>query len=154
MLLVGNWALMSTRSAKVHERKLNVNLTSKCIFHPRSLVWAGAILHQFKKLQLQLYYQKKIIRTLKDIKNQSYFMHKMNRLLAQVVSWYNFKLIWLHRFLVIKTLKRKIKLTLTGEVEKQGFQAVATPHNITINNKLNFHYLLTLYVVLQKKDKI
>ena len=88
-------------------------------------------------------YQKKIISALKDIKNQSYFMHKMNCLLVQVVSWYNFKLIWLHRFLVIKTIKQTIKPTPTGEIKKQGTQAVATPHNIKINNKLNFHYLLT-----------
>ena len=69
----------------------------------------------------------------------------MNRSLVAVVSGYNFKLIWLHRFLVIKTIKRRIKLTgtPTGEVKKQGTQAVATPHDITINNKLNLHYLLT-----------
>ena len=79
-------------------------------------------------------------------------MHKMNRLLVAVVSWYNFKLIWLHRFLAIKTIKRKIKLTPTGEVEKQGTQAVATPHNITINNKLNLRYLLNVFEFLRKKN--
>ena len=69
-------------------------------------------------------------------------MNKMNRSLVAVVSWYNFKLIWLHRFLVIKTIKRNI--TPTGEVAKQENQAEASPHNITINNKLNLHYLLML----------
>ena len=78
---------------------------------------------------------------LEDIKNQSYFTYKMNRSFVVVVSWYKFKLIWLHRSLVSKTVKRKIKLTPTGAVEKQDTQAVATAHNITINNKLNLHYL-------------
>ena len=52
---------------------------------------------------------------------------------------------------MIKKIKRRIKPT--GEVKKQGTQAVATPHNITINNKLNLHYLLTFYQVLHKKKK-
>ena len=71
-------------------------------------------------------------------------MHKMNRSLVAVVSWYNFKLISLHRQIVIKTITRKIYLTPTVEVEKQGNQAVATPLNITINNKLNLHYLVNV----------
>ena len=45
-------------------------------------------------------------------------MHEINRSLVAVVSWYNFKLIWLHRSLVSKTTKRKIKLTPTGKVKK------------------------------------
>ena len=55
-------------------------------------------------------------------------MHKMNRSLVAAVSGYNFKLIWSHRFLVIKTIKRRIKPTgtPTGEVKKQETQAVAT----------------------------
>ena len=83
-------------------------------------------------------------------------MHKMNRSLVAVVSWYNFKLIWLHRFLVIKTLKRKIKLTLTGEVEKQGTPAVATLHIITTNNKLDLYYLQLVFrgQLLQKTNDI
>ena len=63
-------------------------------------------------------------------------MQKMNRSLVAVESWYNFKLNWLHRFLVIETTKQKIKLTPRGEVKNQG-----TIHNIPINNKLNLRYL-------------
>ena len=64
-------------------------------------------------------------------------MHEMNRSLVAVVSWHNFKFIWLHRSQVIKptTNWRKIKLTRTRKVEKQGTQEVATLHNIPINNK-------------------
>ena len=36
--------------------------------------------------------------------------------------------------------------------KKQGTQAVATSHNITINNKLNLHYLLQVYHFLQKEN--
>ena len=41
----------------------------------------------------------------------------------------------------------------TGQVEKkkQGTQAVATSHNITINNKLNLHYLQNLFQLKRKK---
>ena len=103
-------------------------------------------------------YQKKIISALKNIKNQSYFVHKMNRLLVAIVSWFNFKLIWLHRFLVTETIKRKIKLTQTGEVKNQGTSSpgrFSTLHNIPINYKLNFHYLQVFLSLLQKtNDKI
>ena len=68
-------------------------------------------------------------------------MHKMNRSLIAVVSWYKFKLIWLHRSLVSKTIKRKIKRIPKREVKNQGTTAVATLHNIPMNNKLNLHYL-------------
>ena len=99
-------------------------------------------------------YQKKIISALKDIKNQSYFVHKMNRSLVAIASWYNFKLIWLHRFLVIETIKRKIKLTPTGEVKNQGTnlvpRALFTLYNIPINNTLNLHYLQIFLSLLQK----
>ena len=81
-------------------------------------------------------------------------MHKMNHLLVAVVSWYNFKLIWLDRFLVIKTIKLTIKLTPTGEVRKQGTQAVVTIHNILISNKVNLHYLLWMLHFLQKTNDI
>ena len=83
-------------------------------------------------------------------------MHKVNRLLVAVVSWYNFKLIWLHRSLVSKTIKRKIRPTLTGKVKKQGTPAIATLHNIPINNKLNLHYLLLglRHHLLQKTNDI
>ena len=54
-----------------------------------------------------------------------------------------------------KTIKRKIKITLTGKVEKQGTQAVATLHNIPINNKLNLHYLhIVFHQVLQKTNDL
>ena len=100
-------------------------------------------------------YQKKIISALKNIKNQSYFVHKMNRLLVAIVSWFNFKLIWLHRFLVTETIKRKIKLTQTGEVKNQGTSSpgrFSTLHNTPINNKLNFHYLQVFLSLLQKTN--
>ena len=99
-------------------------------------------------------FEKKIISALKDIKNQTYFMHKINRLLVAVVSWYNFKLIWLLRSLVSKTIKRKIRPTLKGKVEKQGTPAVVTLHNIPINNKLNLHYIRLVLQGLQKTDDI
>ena len=80
-------------------------------------------------------------------------MHKMNRSLVAEVSWYNFKLIWSHRSLVSKTIKRKIINLLQQErLKKQCTQAVATPHNITINNKLNLHYL-KFYSLLQKNKR-
>ena len=81
-------------------------------------------------------------------------MYEMNRSLVAVVSWYNFKLIWLHRSQVImKTKWRKIKLTPTGKVEKQETQEVATLHNIPIKNKLNVRYLvLVLHQILQKTN--
>ena len=78
----------------------------------------------------------------------------MKRSLVAVVSWYNFELIWLHRFLVIKTIKRTIKLTPTGKVRKQGSQAVVTLHNILINNKVILHYLCVLLPLLQKTNDI
>ena len=82
-------------------------------------------------------------------------MHKMNRLLVAVVSWYHFKLTSLHRQIVIKTIKRTIKLTPTEEVEKQGTSAVATLQNIPINNNSNLHYLLVgVRLVLQKTNDI
>ena len=81
-------------------------------------------------------------------------MQKMNHFLVTVVSWYNFKLIWLDRFLVIKTIKLTIKLTPTGEVRKQGTQAVVTIHNILISNKVNLHYLLWILHFLQKTNDI
>ena len=52
---------------------------------------------------------------------------------------------------MIKTIKLTIKLTPTGEVRKQGTQAVVTLHNILINNKVILHYLLPL---LQKTNDI
>ena len=72
-------------------------------------------------------------------------MHEINRSLVAIVSSYNLKLIWLHGSKVIKTTKRKIKLTPTGKVEKQGAPAVPTLHNIPINNNLNLHYLSILF---------
>ena len=55
----------------------------------------------------------------------------------------------------LKTIKRKIKIASTGKVEKQGTQAVATLHNIPINNKLNLHYLpIVFHQVLQKTNDI
>ena len=78
----------------------------------------------------------------------------MNHLLVAVASWYNFKLIWLDRFLVIKTIKLTIKLTPTREVTKQGTQAVVTIHNILISNEVNLHYLLWLLHLLQKTNDI
>ena len=39
----------------------------------------------------------------------------------------------------------------TGLKKKQGTQAVATSHNITINNKLNLHYLQNLFQLKRKK---
>jgi len=55
---------------------------------------------------------------------------------------------------VIKTLKRKIKLTPKGEVEKQGTPALATLHSITINNKLDLHHLQIVFrgQLLQKTN--
>ena len=81
-------------------------------------------------------------------------MHKMNRSLFSVVSWYKFKLIWLHRPLVSKTIKWKIKRTPTGEVKNEGTPAVAALHNIPINNKLNLHYLQVFLPFLQKTNDI
>ena len=82
-------------------------------------------------------------------------MHEINHSLVAVVSGYNFKLIWLHRSSVIKTTKRKIKLTPTGKDEKQRIQAIATLYNIPINNKLNLHYLvLVLHQILWKTNDI
>ena len=78
----------------------------------------------------------------------------MNRSLVAVVSGYNFKLIWLHRFLVIKTIKLTIKLTPTGEVSKRGTQAVVTIHTILINNIVNLHYLFFCPYLLQKTNDI
>ena len=74
-------------------------------------------------------------------------MHEMIRSLVAVVSWYNFKLIWLHRPLVIKTTKQKINLTYSNRkgLKKQGTSEVATLHNIPINIKLNLHYLSILF---------
>ena len=55
----------------------------------------------------------------------------------------------------LKTIKRKIKIASTGKVEKQGTQAVATLHNIPINNKLNLHYLhIVFHQVLQKTNDL
>ena len=70
------------------------------------------------------------------------------------MRWYNFRLIWLHRFLVIETTKRKIKLTPTGEGKNQGTPAVATLHNIPINNILNLHYLQVSPPLLQKTKNV
>ena len=83
-------------------------------------------------------------------------MHEMNRSLVAVVSWCNFKLIWLHRSLVSKTIKRKIKPTLMGKVEKQGTPTVDTLQNIPISNKLNLHYrpLGLRHHLLQKTNDI
>ena len=115
-------------------------------------VWAGEILHQFKKI-VTVIPEEDNKRTEKH-QNQSYFVHEMNRSLVAVVSWYTIKLIWLNISLVVKTTKQKIKPTLTGKVEKQGTPAVATLHNKPINNKLNLHYLAVLFHhVLQKKKE-
>ena len=55
----------------------------------------------------------------------------------------------------LKTIKRKIKIASTGKVEKQGTQAVATLHNIPINNKSNIHYLpIVFHQVLQKTNDL
>ena len=81
-------------------------------------------------------------------------MHEMNLSFVAVVSWYNFKFIWLHRSQVIKTTNwRKIKLTPIGKVEKQRTQAIGTLYNIPINNKLDLRYLvLVLHQILQKTN--
>ena len=77
-------------------------------------------------------------------------MHKMNRSLVAVVSWYNFQLLWLHRFLVSKTIKRKI----INLLPKQGTPAVATLHIIPINNNSNLHYLQLLFRLVLQKTKV
>ena len=53
-------------------------------------------------------------------------------------------------------LKRRSENVLRApqdRLKKQGTQAVATSHNITINNKLNLHYLLYLFQLRRKKIK-
>ena len=42
-------------------------------------------------------------------------------------------------------VKRKIKLTPTAKVEKQGTQAVATLYTKPINSKLNLRYLSVVF---------
>ena len=54
-------------------------------------------------------------------------------------------------------LKRRSENVLRApqdRLKKQGTQAVATSHNITINNKLNLHYLLYLFQLRRKKNQI
>ena len=89
---------MLTRYARVHERKLNINLTSKGNSHPNtpsssvvgvrvgsSLRFEREKIASVQKIVILIPEEDNIKRA-EDIENQSYFMHDMKHSLDAVVS--------------------------------------------------------------------